>query len=151
MRPLETRDMTPADVEFAVKLERAAFGKTLGETTLLDDVGDRHKAFYCIARSGDERLGFAGIRFHGETAEVMTCVVVAAARRKGVGRALMKAMIDACEERGIKSLTLEVRPSNDGALAFYGAYGFSTVGLRKRYYKDGEDAVLMLRPIGGGR
>lgn len=65
------------------------------------------------------------------------------ARRQGIGRALVTALIQAC---GGGEALLEVRASNAGALALYTGAGFDVVGRRPRYYPDGEDALLMTRP-----
>jgi ribosomal-protein-alanine N-acetyltransferase len=62
----------------------------------------------------------------------------------------MRDAIDAARERHAASLVLEVRQSNDEALRFYRAFGFVEVGRRKRYYKDGEDARVMMLPLFDG-
>ena len=63
-------------------------------------------------------------------------------REKGFGSFLMKYLIKYCKKLNIKKLFLEVSKSNFTAEKFYTRFDFSTVGIRKNYYKDGSDALL---------
>ena len=63
-------------------------------------------------------------------------------RRKGFGTYLMRYLIKICEELNIKKLILEVSETNYAAKNFYNHFQFFTVGIRKKYYKDGSDALL---------
>ena len=56
----------------------------------------------------------------------------------------MKHMIDLADRNDVKNITLEVRVSNDSAIALYESLGFIKVAKRKQYYQDGEDAHLMI-------
>ena len=66
-------------------------------------------------------------------------------RRKGFGSNLMSYLIKECEKLNIKKLLLEVSENNLIAEIFYCKFNFLTVGRRKKYYKDGADAVLKER------
>lgn len=67
-------------------------------------------------------------------------------RRRGYGRALMEACEEKGRSRGAVLSTLEVRKSNDPAIALYRSLGYRQVGLRPRYYvNDNEDAIVMLK------
>ena len=63
-------------------------------------------------------------------------------RKKGFGSYLMNYLIKQCEKLNINKLYLEVSHTNATAEKFYSRYDFSTVGIRKNYYKDGSDALL---------
>ena len=63
-------------------------------------------------------------------------------RNRGFGSQLMSFLIKQCEKLNLKKLLLEVSRSNVTAERFYSRFDFSTVGIRKNYYKDGSDAVL---------
>ncbi len=54
----------------------------------------------------------------------------------------MKFLIEYCEKLNIKKLFLEVSKNNLIAEKFYSSFNFSTVGMRKNYYRDGSDALL---------
>ena len=63
-------------------------------------------------------------------------------REKGFGSYLMDFLIKNCEKLNIKKLFLEVSNTNFTAEKFYSRFDFSTVGIRRNYYKDGSDALL---------
>ena len=63
-------------------------------------------------------------------------------RKKGFGSYLMCYLIKKCEELSLKKLLLEVSQTNVTAERFYSRFNFSTVGIRKNYYKDGSHALL---------
>ena len=63
-------------------------------------------------------------------------------RKKGFGTYLMSHLIKLCKKLNIKKLFLEVSQSNTIAIGFYDSFDFSTVGLRRNYYKDGSNALL---------
>ena len=63
-------------------------------------------------------------------------------RNRGFGSHLMSYLIKQCEKLNLRKLLLEVSKSNVTAERFYSNFAFSTVGIRKNYYKDGSDAVL---------
>ena len=63
-------------------------------------------------------------------------------RKKGFGTYLMSYLIKQCEKLNIKKLILEVSQTNVTAKKFYSRFDFSTVGIRRNYYKDGSDALL---------
>ena len=94
--------------------------------------------------------------------QVLELAVHPAARRRGLGGALLRALLAECGcyqggggggdgggEEGGAPATLEVRATNDGAVALYRRHGFEAVGRRRAYYADdGSDALLMARPPG---
>jgi ribosomal protein S18 acetylase RimI-like enzyme len=70
-------------------------------------------------------------------------------RRSGLARRLMDLAEQHVVETGGDSLTLEVRPNNDGAIAMYRTLGYHDAGLRPGYYADGTDAVIMTKRVDG--
>lgn len=91
--------------------------------------------------------GFILCRSIAGEAEVLTLAVVPAARRLGVGRALVEAAAGLAATQAAACLFLEVAHDNVAALALYAAAGFERVGLRKGYYLSGADAVVMRRAL----
>jgi ribosomal-protein-alanine N-acetyltransferase len=63
-------------------------------------------------------------------------------RKKGFGSYLMSYLIKKCESLNLKKLLLEVSQGNVTAERFYSRFNFSTVGIRKKYYRDGSHALL---------
>ena len=77
-----------------------------------------------------------------DEAQINYFVVNKRFRKKGFGSYLMSYLIKKCEKLNLNKLLLEVSQSNDTAERFYSRFDFSTVGIRKNYYKDGSHALL---------
>ena len=63
-------------------------------------------------------------------------------KRRGLGKKLINKIIKQCKNENIQRIFLEVSLKNKQALDFYEYFGFKTIGIRKKYYKDGSDAIL---------
>ena len=76
--------------------------------------------------------------------DVHNLAVDPAHRRRGIGKALLQAIMEEARQKGCSRVTLEVRKSNEAAQRLYQSLGFVAQGIRKDYYSDnGEDAVAM--------
>lgn len=92
-------------------------------------------------------LGYAGLlapRGSGQ-GDVQTIAVVPQARRRGLGRELLRALLAEAGQRGAEQVFLEVRADNDAAQRLYLAEGFTVIGSRPGYYGPGVDALVMRR------
>lgn len=110
--------------------------------------------YYLVARTPDGVLdGYGGLLAPrgAEQADVQTVAVADRARRRGLGRALVLALVAEAGRRGARELFLEVRADNPAAQALYAALGFEQVGRRARYYQpDDVDALVMRLDIPEG-
>lgn len=88
-------------------------------------------------------IGFAGFWLVVDEAHINTIAVHPHWRRQGIGEHLLRAILERARAIKAVSATLEVRVSNLPAQKMYAKFGFEEVGRRKRYYRDGEDALLM--------
>jgi len=77
-----------------------------------------------------------------DEAQINYFVVNKKFRKKGFGSYLMSYLIKKCENLNLKKILLEVSKGNVTAERFYSRFDFSTVGIRKNYYKDGSDALI---------
>ncbi len=102
--------------------------------------------FYVVATDGDEVLGYAGLAAGDEEAWVQNIAVRRSAQRRGIGRALLEALLGEAERRGIKQTLLEVAIDNAPAQRLYATYDFEPVGIRRGYYQPSNtDALVMMR------
>jgi ribosomal-protein-alanine N-acetyltransferase len=99
--------------------------------------------FGLIAVDGAMPLGFVLGRVQAAEAEILTLAVLAEARCKGIGRALVEGLLAAARARGAEEVFLEVAEGNDPAKALYARAGAKEVGRRPRYYADGADALVL--------
>ncbi len=90
----------------------------------------------------DERGGLALARVAADEAELLTIAVHPEARRQGIGRALLKAVLSEAARRGAVTVLLEVAESNTPARALYASLAFRPVGRRKGYYASADALVL---------
>ncbi len=101
------------------------------------------------AGTGSRRLskgrivGHAGLWFTLDEAHVTNVAVHPDARRSGVATALMLALAEEAIRRDCVAWTLEVRVSSEGAQELYRNFGFVPAGVRKNYYENVEDAIVM--------
>ena len=87
-------------------------------------------------------IGIGVLQFVLDEAQINYFVVNQKFRKKGFGSQLMNYLIERCKVLNINKLLLEVSQSNFTANKFYSRFDFSTVGIRRNYYKDGSDALL---------
>lgn len=102
--------------------------------------GWRH---YVVARIGSDLVGYAGLLFSGDDAHITNIAVDPARQRGRIGSRLLLHQANHARDRGFTNLTLEVRVSNQAAQELYRRFGFAPVGVRKKYYEDVEDAIVM--------
>jgi ribosomal-protein-alanine N-acetyltransferase len=91
----------------------------------------------------DGANGLILIRVAGDEAEVLTLAVSPGGRRRGLGSALLRAALVQVVAAGAIVVFLEVSIKNTTARALYQEFGFVQAGLRRRYYSDGTDAVVL--------
>jgi [ribosomal protein S18]-alanine N-acetyltransferase len=99
----------------------------------------------------DEAGGFVLARVAADQAEILMLAVAPQARRAGLGRRLVAAAMTAAAERGAGAMFLEVSAGNVPAMRVYQRAGFVRGGLRRAYYPDGSDALVLratLSPCG---
>ena len=78
-----------------------------------------------------------------DEAEILTLAVLPDARRQGLGRDLLRAAMRRAAETDARTMFLEVAEDNGAARRLYTSQGFTEVGRRKRYYANGDDALVM--------
>ena len=135
--------MTAAHVPQAFDLDQRLFSaECWSEADFMSSLEDPDRLFF-VAYEGDTFLGCGGVQISFEQGDILTVGVEPAARRKGVGSALLTALIEGFCARGGKQLFLEVRASNEAARKLYEKHGFCAVGVRRNYYqKPSEDGIV---------
>lgn len=91
-------------------------------------------------------IGYGVLSIAADEAHVLNICIDPLAQSRGLGRQLLRALVQLAADRGAQRVFLEVRPSNTPALALYHSEGFNEIGRRPRYYpaaQGREDAVVM--------
>ncbi|WP_444659213.1 ribosomal protein S18-alanine N-acetyltransferase [Caproiciproducens sp. R2] len=103
-------------------------------------------ARFAAAECGGETVGCAGMHCVCGECYIDKVCVHPGFRRRGIARALVRYLIEDAVKNHAEFITLEVRRSNDAAVALYAGLGFEPVGVRKDFYTSPkEDALLMTR------
>lgn len=141
---LQVRPSRASDLEPAAALSAKCFARGSTVEELRGELASEAAAVWVAARGG-RLVGYAVLRVVADEAELHAIGVAPEARGAGVATALLRRVLEDAAARGARAVHLEVRASNEAARRLYARAGFETVGLRRRYYADGEDARLMTR------
>ena len=98
---------------------------------------------FIVAKNEDEIIGFAGFKVLLEDADLMNIVVKKSYRNKGVGSLLLKNLMDLFFSFSLVSLYLEVNENNLPAIHLYQKFGFKKIDVRKNYYPNHQNAIIM--------
>lgn len=100
---------------------------------------------YVVAKENSQIVGFAGISVCFDEATLNNIVVKKSCRGRGIGGELLETLIELCADLNMKSLTLEVNSLNTPAINLYEKFGFKNLGIRKKYYNNSQDAIIMTK------
>ena len=130
-------------------LEAECFSEPWSRAQLAEECTNPQATVY-VATADGAVLGYAGMHHILDEGYINNVAVFPQYRRAGVARRLMDALNGYCAAHQMAFLTLEVRASNEAAIALYTRCGFQPVGRRKRFYSaPTEDALLMTHFYGG--
>jgi ribosomal-protein-alanine N-acetyltransferase len=149
---VDIRRLTYADLPQVIAIERRAFptpwSLAMFVLELSKPSGICLAAWHRRSIGGEVRDRIAGYLIcsrYDTVWHVMNVSVDPDVRRQGVATALLDGLLERVDDP-LGQYTLEVRPSNVGAIAMYERFSFITAGMRRRYYQDnGEDALIMWR------
>lgn len=137
--PMAARHVAPI-----AALEQQCFSDPWSEAAIAPEL-ENPLSLWLVAEQGDTLLGYVGSQSVPPEADMMNLAVAPEARRQGIAEALVHALEAALREKGMESLTLEVRVSNLPARTLYEKLGFEPVGLRKNYYFHPKEDACILR------
>ena len=141
---VEIRRLTYADLPQVVAIERRSFTTPWSLAMFVLELS-KPSGICLAAEVSDELAGYTICSRYDTAWHVMNVSVDPDRRRRGIASAMLAALIERIDDPEAH-ITLEVRRSNEGAIALYERFGFRSAGVRRRYYQDnGEDAVIMWR------
>ena len=124
------------------QIEQEAFDQPWSERMFIPEVEDEN-AYYLVGVRGDEVICYGGFHKVLDEAHITSIAVRADSRGRGIGTLLMSELISRARMLGVKYMTLEVRDNNENAIKLYKSFGFTVEGIRKRYYNNVHDALIM--------
>ncbi len=140
---MEIRKMAEADLPEVCEIEKENFSEPWTEEDFRNAVKDKNN-IYLTAVINERIAGYCGCWGIAGEGDIFNVAVKKEFRRQSIAFLLLGELKKEAAARGITSLTLEVRISNEPAIALYQKLGFVHSGIRKDFYsKPREDAVIM--------
>jgi [ribosomal protein S18]-alanine N-acetyltransferase len=135
--------VTVADLKEVLTIEWASFPHPWSKEHFQDEIHSPH-SFPLLARMEDGSCaGYICPTLVLDEGQILNVAVQPSCRGKGIGKKLLEATLEQLRKMGATVVYLEVRPTNSVAISLYAHCGFITIGRRKAYYENGEDAILM--------
>lgn len=134
--------MTEADINGVFEVECECFLNGWSKKSFEDELKNKH-TIYLTAKYGERVIGYIGAWCVAGDADITNIAVIKEFRRQGIAKRLLENLILKLKEKGALNVRLEVRCSNDGAIALYNGFGFLKIYIREKYYDNKEDAIIM--------
>ncbi|MFT5589134.1 MAG: ribosomal-protein-alanine N-acetyltransferase [Bradyrhizobium sp.] len=143
---LQFRRMTEQDLDEVVAIEEKIYPHPWSRGNFVDSIRSDYQAWLLQDGRGS-LLGYFLLMFVLDEVHLLNISVRGDLHGRGLGRYQLQKIVALGQQEGMRSVLLEVRPSNVRALEVYERYGFTRIGLRKNYYPAGiggrEDAIVM--------
>lgn len=147
---LQFARMQAGDLAEVLAIEYAAYPFPWTNGNFLDSLNSGYET-WVLRDASDNLVGYFLMMPVVDEAHLLNITVHGAVQGLGVGRALLDQVVKLARAKGLTSVLLEVRPSNQRALTIYTRYGFQRIGVRKHYYpaehNTREDAIVMRLPL----
>ncbi|MBO5683063.1 MAG: ribosomal protein S18-alanine N-acetyltransferase [Clostridia bacterium] len=131
-------------IKAAAKIEAQTFSEPWSEESLKLLTTEAYPSF--AISEGDELLAYVGTSRVLDELQILTVATANSARRRGFGRAILKALDEYAKDNAIALISLEVRESNTAAIELYRKAGYSVAGVRRGFYRfPTEDALVMIK------
>ena len=147
MTSIEIYNMTLTDLELIKENLLSDFDDFWNYTTLKNELSNPNSKYF-VAKENNKIVGFAGIWKSIDDMHITNIVVKKQYRRKKIASYLIEKLIEfAKSQKEISEITLEVNTNNIPAIKLYEKYSFNKVGIRKKYYNNKNDALIMTKKI----
>ncbi len=142
---LSAQIMTKDDIHFIAALERECFSSPWTEKGLGEELNNENAVFFTAKKDG-RVVGYMGMHCILDECYIANVAVSGAERRQGIGRFLLRHAEARAKEKNCSFISLEVRVSNEGAIALYESEGYERMGERKNFYSSPtENALIMTK------
>ena len=130
-----------------LKVEAECFSDPWTEPMFKEELSGKF-AHYFVAEEDSRAVGYMGMWALSGEGHITNVAIGSEYRRRGFARALIEHFVNIAKKENLEFMTLEVRASNEPAIALYKSFGFREVGVRKKYYDNKEDALLLTKFFG---
>lgn len=144
------RLMEEKDIPIILKMEQSLYKSPWTLKMFEEELFNNKFAYMFVLCSEEHILGYYGIWIVNDYATITKVSICKELQGKKLSNILMTDLINRCIDANASVIDLEVRVSNIPAKSLYEKYGFENVGIRKGYYDDGEDAIVMVKTLKEG-
>ena len=144
---ITVRPATAADLDRVTEIEQASFSDPWHRRAFQGLLGDRRVLFAVACLPSGVVAGYVVAWFIADEGEIANLAVAPEVRGRHLGAFLLDSAIHAARTRGVSSMYLEVRDSNERARALYTSRGFIQIGRRRNYYRRPTEDALVLRLV----
>ncbi|ENQ3081131.1 ribosomal protein S18-alanine N-acetyltransferase [Bacillus cereus] len=138
------RNMKEKDIPQIVAIEEASFATPWTAEAFERELNMNEYAHYVVLETEEGIMGYCGLWMILDESHITNIAILPKYRGLKLGQALLQEVINKARAFGAKTMTLEVRVSNEVAKKLYRKFGFQNGGIRKRYYTDNyEDGLVM--------
>ena len=138
------RKMKASDVAAIAELEKRCFSDPWSADSIASELVNP-LSYWLVAEVDGQVAGYVGSQSVLDAADMMNIAVSPEYRRRGVAKALVNELTAYLSKNNVIALLLEVRVSNEPAIALYEKMGFQQVGRRPNYYRNPREDALILR------
>ena len=140
---MEIRHMCEKDLEQVVEIEKSIFSLPWSFEAFRDSFSLEH-TIYLVAVEQEKVVGYCGMYHVFNEGEIVNVAVASECRRQNVAKRLLERLFFESVKKGVDNFFLEVRESNEPAIALYEHFGFEKAGIRKNFYqRPKENAIVM--------
>lgn len=144
---IEIRKMELTDLEQIEDILESDFDDFWNASIFKQELQNEN-SYYLVAILDGEVVGFAGYMLILDEADITNVVVRKDMRNRGIATKLLERLLDLIEPMSkIELITLEVNENNEPAIKLYEKFGFNQEGLRKNYYKDHQNALILSKKL----
>ena len=143
------REMTIDDLDQVMIIEKESFNEHWKRKDFEYEISENAFSNMVVYEKENKILGILGYYILFDDAQITTIATLKEARGQGIATELLEFLIEDCNKKQCSVLSLEVRKSNSKAQNLYKKFEFIEMNIRKGYYEDGEDALFMMKALGG--
>lgn len=140
------RRLKEDDILKIVELENSTLNTSLGYDMLKSSL-ENEMAYFFVLEENENILGYISTMFDGEIVEILNFCVDKNSQHKGLGTKILSFIDNFFYTLKAKSMILEVRDKNVNAIKIYEKFGFEKIHVRKNYYSNGDDALILEKKI----
>ena len=145
---IEFERMQEIDLQQVMVIEEEAFPDPWHISFFKRELRKRKKATQLyVTRKNEKVIGYIVFYIAGDECHILNIAVEIKYRRHGVGKFLIESALEIIRKKDVNNVYLEVSVNNTAALELYKKYKFQVLGVRKRYYSNGDDAYVLRKEM----